>query len=134
MTRVDSNIFFDLLIPNPAWYAWSVTQIDYATAKGPVLINDIVYAELCAHFELQDEMDDFVADLGLVHARMPNEALFAAANAFKRLKARGSSRTSILPDFFIGAHAAALACPILTRDARRYRSYFPRVALITPQT
>jgi predicted nucleic acid-binding protein len=94
-------------------------------ALGPVIINDVVYAEMSAQMDAEAE---------LMLERVPTRALFLAGKIYRRHRSFGGIRTGVLPDFFIGAHAQALGCPILTRDVRRYRTYFPGVALITPQT
>ncbi len=100
-------------------------------SPNPLLINDVVYAELAVRYERIEELDAFIDEAGLVVAPFPRAALFLAGKAFTRYRRAGGSRTGVLPDFFIGAHAAVQQFPLLTRDVGRYRSYFPTVALIS---
>ncbi len=109
-----------------------MSQLEAASLKGPLAINDIVYAELSVRLATIEAVDQVVDETELQMAPMPRAALFLAAKAFHQYRARGGSRTNVLPDFFIGAHAVVLGVPLLTRDARRYRTYFPRLALIAP--
>jgi hypothetical protein len=96
------------------------------------LINDVVYAELSVGFLRVEEVDATIAAAQVEVAPIPREALFLAGKAFQLYRAGGGTRSGVLPDFFIGAHAAVAKVPLLTRDARRYRSYFPTVQLIAP--
>ena len=132
MTLVDTNILLDLAIDDPNWVDWSIRQLDAAAVAGPLLINDIVYAELSVRFPAIEAVDAFLEEAGIVLQPMPRAALFLAGKAFQNYRARGGSRTGVLPDFLIGAHAAVAKLPRLTRDVGRYRSYFPSVALIAP--
>ena len=134
MTLVDSNILFDLLTRDPTWSAWSLAQLDAASVGGPLLINDIIYAELAARYESIERLDGFVGETGLEIAPMPRQALFLAARAHNRYRALGGTRTGVLPDFFIGAQAMVSGYELITRDAARYRTHFPNVRLISPQT
>jgi predicted nucleic acid-binding protein len=131
-TLVDTNVIFDVLYDDPVWAEWSTLQLDAAALRGAVAINDIVYAELSVRFESIEALDQTVADMELMIAPMPRSALFMAGKVFARYRALGGVRTSILPDFILGAHASTLAVPLLSRDARRYRTYFPRLELIAP--
>ena len=132
MALVDSNIILDYLTEDPVWAAWSLTQLNRVAATGQLLINDIVYAEVSIEYDRMEDLDRMLADVGFVLDPIPREALFLAGKAYKQYRAFGGKRTSILPDFFIGAHAATIGRPLLTRDTRRYRTYFPRLALISP--
>ena len=132
MTLVDTNILLDLAIDDTNWVDWSIRQLDAAAVAGPLLINDIVYAELSVRFPAIEAVDAFLEEAGIVLQPMPRAALFLAGKAFQNYRARGGSRTGVLPDFLIGAHAAVAKQPLLTRDVGRYRSYFPSVALIAP--
>ena len=133
MTLVDTNVLLDVLTDDPVWYAWSSAQIDAVAVRGSISINDIVYAELAVRFESLDELDGFVARAALTHRPIPKSALFLAGKAFGAYRKRGGHRSGVLPDFFIGAHASVEKMPLLTRDARRYRTYFPDVELLTPE-
>ncbi|WP_337875674.1 type II toxin-antitoxin system VapC family toxin [Elioraea sp.] len=132
MTLVDTNVLLDLVTDNADWAEWSQRQLEAAAVRGPVLINDVVYAELSVGFLRVEEMNDVLAAAQVEVAPIPREALFLAGKVFQRYRAGGGSRTGVLPDFFIGAHAAVAQLPLLTRDVRRYRSYFPTVRLIAP--
>ncbi len=134
MTLIDSNILIDILSEDPVWLQWSVEQLVLQSDVGAIVINDIVYAEVAAYATSQEGLDGGLRDLGIRFDRIPRAALFTAAKAFQRYRAAGGSRPNVLPDFFIGAHAQAVGCPLLTRDVRRYRTYFPDVVLIRPQT
>ncbi|WP_135470377.1 type II toxin-antitoxin system VapC family toxin [Crenalkalicoccus roseus] len=132
MTLVDTNVLLDLVTENPAWADWSQRQLEAAAVRGPILINDVVYAELSVGFLRMEEVEETLAIAQVETASIPREALFLAGKVFQRYRAGGGTRTGVLPDFFIGAHAAVARLPLLTRDVRRYRSYFPTVTLIAP--
>lgn len=132
MTLVDTNILLDVVTDDPAWADWSIRQLDAAASTGPLLINGVVYAEFSVRFDRSDDVDSVLAEGGFVWSEIPREALFLAGKAFRRYRAAGGARTGVLPDFFIGAHASVLGVPLLTRDAGRYRAYFPSVELIAP--
>lgn len=132
MTLVDANILLDLLTDDPAWAPWSIAALDKATVRGPLFINDVIYAEVSARFERIETLEAFLDDVRMTLAPMPRHALFLAAKTFNRYRKAGGTRTGVLPDFFIGAHAAVLDIPLLTRDVGRYRTYFPTVSLFTP--
>ncbi len=132
MTLVDTNILLDLLSDDPKWRAWSVNQLEQRSAQGPLFINDAIYAELASRFSTEDLLDRKVSELNVTLERMPKHALFLAGQAYERYRRNGGTRSGVLPDFFIGAHAQVARWPLLTRDVRRYRRYFPDVELITP--
>jgi hypothetical protein len=132
MTLVDSNVLFDILIRTPDWWQWSLDQVEQAALRGPILINDIVYAEVSTRYPSVDIVDTVLRDFGIDLVPMPRAALFLAGKAYLRYRTAGGTRTGVLSDFFIGAHAAAENLPLLTRDVRRYRSYFPTINLIAP--
>jgi predicted nucleic acid-binding protein len=131
-TLIDTNVLLDLVTDDPDWAEWSIQQLDAAFLRGPLLINDIVYAEASIRFARIEDLDALLVDGSLNIAPFPRPALFLAGKVFQRYRAAGGTRTGVLPDFFIGAHAAVADLPLLTRDAKRYRSYYPPVALITP--
>ncbi|GLR82631.1 type II toxin-antitoxin system VapC family toxin (plasmid) [Azospirillum oryzae] len=133
MTLVDTNVLLDLVTNDPVWADWSIRQLDGAAVKGPLIINDVVYAELSVGFERIEDLDDLLDEAGIAMEEIPREALFLAGKAFRRYRTAGGARSGVLPDFFIGAHAAVLGLPLLTRDAKRYRSYFPSVVLMAPE-
>ncbi|WP_336810722.1 type II toxin-antitoxin system VapC family toxin [Bosea sp. MMO-172] len=132
-TLVDSNIFFDLITSDPKWGAWSASQLRAAMATGALFVNDVIYAELSIRFDDVETLDAMLSDFGVIVDAMSRQALFAAGKAFRRYRAAGGLRTGVLPDFFIGAHAEVAGLRLLTRDVRRYRTYFPSVELIAPE-
>ncbi|MEO5326402.1 type II toxin-antitoxin system VapC family toxin [Mesorhizobium sp. CC13] len=132
MTLVDTNVLLDLVTDDPHWADWSINQLEACSLRGPLLINDVVYAELAVRYARIEDLEAFVDQAGLEIVPMPREALFLAGKAFTQYRRAGGSRTGVLPDFFIGAHAAVAELPVLTRDVGRYRSYFPLLTLITP--
>ena len=125
MILVDTNVLLDLVTDDPVWAAWSQQQLDLASAQDELAINDIVYAELSIGYARMELLDEMIRNAGLVNAAMPRPALFLAGKAFQRYRSAGGSRTGVLPDFFIGAHAVVADAVLITRDAARYRSYFP---------
>jgi predicted nucleic acid-binding protein len=133
MTLVDSNVLIDILSHDPVWSDWSFRTLSRRSRAGPMVINEIVYAEISVRIESLPELEAIVDDLGVTLHRIPEPALFAAGKAYRRYREAGGIRTGVLPDFFIGAHAQVMGLPILTRDARRYRAYFPEVDLIAPE-
>ena len=132
MTLVDTNVLLDLVTDDPKWADWSLSQLEAASLDGPLLINDAVYAELAVRYERIEHLEAFVEGAGLEMTSMPRAALFLAGKVFTQYRRAGGSRTGVLPDFFIGAHAAVAQLPLLTRDVRRYRTYFPSLKLIAP--
>ncbi|RWA78291.1 type II toxin-antitoxin system VapC family toxin [Mesorhizobium sp.] len=132
MTLVDTNVLLDLATDDPKWADWSLYQLEAASLDGPLLINDAVYAELAVRYERIEHLEAFVDGAGLEMTSMPRAALFLAGKVFTHYRRAGGSRTGVLPDFFIGAHAAVARLPLLTRDVRRYRTYFPSLKLIAP--
>ena len=134
MTLIDTNIVIDVLSEDLQWFAWSSVMLKLRSDCGPLFVNDIVYAELAARFGHEPVLDEALATMDIVLHRSPKHALFLAGRAFGRYRAAGGARTSLIADFIIGAHAAAAQIPILTRDARRYRTCFPNVELISPGT
>jgi predicted nucleic acid-binding protein len=132
MTLVDTNVISDILSANPEWLEWSEDALDRQSQLGPLIANEVVYAELSAWMPSMDELDRDLADLKITISSTPKAALFAAGKAFRRYRAAGGTRTGVLPDLFVGAYAEFAGFPVLTRDPGRYRSYFPKVQLITP--
>ncbi len=131
-TLVDTNILLDIATRDHVWAEWSLGQLDAAALRGPILINDIIYAELSVRYERVEEINAFVDIAGLAQQPIPRAALFLAGKVFQSYRRAGGVRTGVLPDFFIGAHAAVEALPLLTRDVQRYRNYFPKLTLIAP--
>lgn len=132
MILIDTNVLLDLVTDDPRWAEWSQQQLDAAALRDRLAINPIVYAEFSSRFHRIEDLDAMLDSVAIVVAEMPREALFLAGQVFKTYRSRGGSRTSVLPDFFIGAQAAVLGATLITRDARRYRTYFPTVELVAP--
>jgi predicted nucleic acid-binding protein len=127
---VDTNVLLDVTEADEQWRDWSQEQM--SRYVGRLLVNPIIYTELCYEAGKVEDVDAVLITLGLGFEELPRQALFLASQAFKFYRRRGGNKTIPLPDFFIGAHAAAKGIPILTRDVARYRSYFPDVSLIHP--
>ncbi|HEY5708539.1 MAG TPA: type II toxin-antitoxin system VapC family toxin [Solirubrobacterales bacterium] len=132
-TFVDSNVLIDVLSDDPVWGAWSSEALSGAGAEGPLLINEVVYAEVSARYSRIEVLDRELSEEDFQREHTPWQAAFLAGKAFLDYKRRGGSKRSPLPDFFIGAHAAVRDLPLLTRDPIRYRTYFPTVELIAPE-
>jgi predicted nucleic acid-binding protein len=132
LTLVDSNALLDIFTADPVWCDWSTGQLDAASLRGPLCINDVIYAELSVRFDRIEVLDTILAEMKLGRRPIPAPALFLAGKVFRRYRKAGGARTGVLPDFFIGAQAAVEGVPLLTRDQRRYTSYFPTVTLISP--
>ena len=131
-TLVDTNVLLDLVTDHPDWSKWSVARLEEAALAGPLVINDIVYAETSIRYERMEDLDAMLDQAMIEVSATPRAALFLAGKAFQQYRVVGGTRTGILPDFFIGAHASIEGWRLLTRDVGRYQRYFPRVTLITP--
>lgn len=132
MTLVDSNVLLDIFTRTPGWWEWSLAQLEDAALQGPLLVNDVIFAETSIRFAAIEDFEAALADAGITVAPIPRMALFQAGKASVQYRNAGGARSGVLPDFFIGAHAAVERLPLLTRDTRRYRTYFPTVTLIAP--
>ncbi|MGE0005382.1 MAG: type II toxin-antitoxin system VapC family toxin [Parvibaculaceae bacterium] len=133
MTLVDANVLLDLVTGDPDWADWSIAQLEAQSLTGPLWINDVVYAELSVRYDSMENLEMFLKQTGIEVAAMPRAALFLAGKVFARYRRSGGRRMGVLPDFFIGAHAAVSQWPLVTRDAGRYRTYFSSLMLISPQ-
>lgn len=132
MILVDSDILIDILENSPVWGSWSAARLIAVGADETVAINPVVYAELSVGFDSQTSLDRWLDRLEIVLVETPRAALFRAGRAFLAYRRSGGTRSSLLPDILIGAHAEVAGVAILTRDTRRYRTYFPAVRLIAP--
>jgi predicted nucleic acid-binding protein len=132
VTLVDTCVLIDVLTDNPTWAGWSATALARARNIGELAVNPIVYAEVSAAFDSIEALNDALPARDFVRHQLPYEAGFLASRAFVTYRRRGGARRSPLPDFYIGAHAAVSKFRLLTRDASRYRGYFPTVELLTP--
>ena len=132
MILIDTNVLIDIATEDPVWAEWSLQEFNAAAAMDELAINDVVYAELSVGYDSVDELDRAIQRVGITLAPIPRAALFVAGRVFQRYRAAGGIRTGVLPDFFLGAHAAVAGVRLLTRDTRRYRTYFPELTLIAP--
>lgn len=132
MILVDSCVIIDLLEEDPRWANWSQQQLVSAAFRDSLAINAVIYAEISVGFGSIEQVDDMLTATQIAVEAIPREALFLAGKAYRRYKRLGGTRTGTLPDFFIGAHAAVLDIPLLTRDIGRYGAYFPTLQLISP--
>jgi predicted nucleic acid-binding protein len=130
---VDTNVLLDLVLEDEVWAEWSQHQLETASIHERLAINPVIYSELSIAFARVEELDGMLADAALAYEAIPRDALFLAGKAFMNYRRRRGTRQGVLPDFYIGAHAAVMKWPLLTRDADRYRSYFPTVRLLTPE-
>lgn len=133
MLLVDTNVLLDVLEDDPNWAEWSLRQLRAQAQVHELVINPVIYAELSLAFDSVQALDAALAGMGFAFEELPRPALFLAGRAFVRYRRKGGTKGNVLADFFIGAHAAVAGCGILTRDARRYRNYFPRVPLVVPE-
>ena len=129
---VDSNVILDVLTDDGEWLDWSAAMLEECSQQGPLVINPIIYAEVAAGFTAIEDLDDAVPPSWLRRDPLPWESAFLAGHSFSRYRRRGGARRSPLPDFYVGAHASVAGLTLLTRDARRYRTYFPKLKLIAP--
>lgn len=132
-TLVDSNVLVDVLSRDAQWLSWSVEALATAADRGPVVINPIVYAEVSTGFTSIEDLDKALPQDDFVRVPLPWSAAFLAGKSFLNYRKRGGAKRSPLPDFYIGAHAAVSKFALLTRDATRYRTYFPTVELVVPE-
>ncbi len=132
MTLVDTNVLLDLVTNDLQWSEWSLARLEEAALNGPVLINDVIYAETSIRYDRIEDLNSMLTETMIEIAPMPRAALFLAGKVFQRYRTAGRVRTGVLPDFFIGAHAAIEGWQLLTRDGRRYRTYFLKLALTAP--
>lgn len=132
ITAVDTNILLDILVPNERFYAASADALEQAASEGLIVISDIVYAELCIHFEAQRECDGFLESNEIRVQNLTHEAHFLASRAWRIYRQQGGKRTRILADFLVGAHAQKQATRLLSRDRGFYRNLFPSLDLLDP--
>jgi len=129
---VDTNVLLDVATEDPMWFDWSVSRLGQAADRDGLAINPIVYAELSVHYDTLEALEAALSGQPFARLALPWDAAFVAGKAYRRYRSRGGSKRSPLPDFYIGAHAAVAGLALLTRNAKRYREYFPRLRLIAP--
>ena len=130
---VDTNVLVDVLENDPDWADWSIAQLQAQSKVYRLAINPIIYAELSLTFSTVEALDQVLDSMELRMLEIPKPALFLAGKAFVQYRRSGSVKNNVLGVFFIGAHAAVSGLPVLTRDTRRYKNYFPSVRLVTPE-
>lgn len=133
VTLVDSNVLLDVFTDDSAWAGWSGRALASCLDEGTVVLNPIVYAEVSVGFDRIEELDEALPATAFIREALPYSAGFLAGKAFLSYRRKGGSKSSPLPDFYIGAHAAVARYRLLTRDARRYRTYFPRLEIVAPR-
>ena len=129
---VDSNVLIDILTEDPVWSRWSSGALEEQAERDVLTINPIIYAEVSMGFDRIEELDSVLRSAIFHRLALPYEAAFLAGRCFLTYRKRGGARASPLPDFYIGAHASVAQMTLLTRDATRYRTYFPKLALVAP--
>ena len=129
---VDTNVLVDVLEDDPDWAEWSISQLRSQSKVHRLIINPIIYSELSLTFSAVEAMDETLSLMEIPMVEIPKAALFLAGKAFVQYRRKGGTKTNVLGDFFIGAHAAVSGLPVLTRDVRRYAHYFPSVRLVSP--
>ena len=132
MILVDANVILDLVENDPVWADWSQQQLETASLQTTLCINPVIYAELSIAFDKIEDLETVLNEGAFRLEPIPREALFLAGKAFVEYRKQRETKTGVLPDFFIGAHAAVRGLTLLTRDTRRYASYFPTLQLIVP--
>ena len=131
-TLVDSSVLLDILVDDAEWRDWSASMLDMAAREGALYITPIIYAEVSVGFDEIEELEDALPLRFCRRVDLPWAAAFVAGKAYLKYRQRGGTRTSPIADFYIGAHAAIAGFTLLTRDARRYREYFPTLRLVAP--
>jgi len=129
---VDSSVVLDVFLDDPEWGDWSEGVLSKLSVTHSLFINPMIYTEVSIGFERIEELEKAVGECGLKMVTIPREALFLAGKVYLKYRKGKGKKVAPLPDFFIGAHAEILGCSILTRDLKRYRTYFPKVTLVSP--
>jgi predicted nucleic acid-binding protein len=133
LTLVDANVLLDIFTEDPRWFAWSSEALSMSAELGGLAINPIIYAEVSTRFADIAVLDSALPETSFKRLALPYSAGFLAAKAFLEYRGRGGQRIAPLPDFYIGAHAAVAGFRLLTRDAKRFRTYFPRLEVVAPE-
>ena len=129
---VDSCVLLDVLTEDPKWCSWSAEQIAQAAENGFIIINPVIYSEISISFERIEDIESIFTDDVFVYRSIPKEAAFLAGKCFLKYRRSGGNKSLPLPDFFIGAHASIEGLPLITRDVKRFRNYYPALELICP--
>lgn len=131
-TLVDSNVLLDIMTEDPRWFEWSAQTVERIADQSRLVINPVVYAEVSVRYSNIEDLDEALPRRLFDREPIPFEAAFLAGKAFQAYRLRGGSKDAPLPDFFIGAHAAIAGYALLTRDAARFRTYFPKLIVVAP--
>jgi len=134
MVLVDSNVVLDIADKSSTWHERSLQTIEHLEFENNLMLNPVIYSEISIGYESIEDLSAFIVRCGFEFIILPKEALFLAGKAFVNYRKNKGTKTNVLPDFFIGAHAAVQGLHLLTRDTRCYRTCFPGVNLITPET
>jgi hypothetical protein len=129
---VDSNVILDIFLNDPNWVDWSEKTLNHFSKTNALFINPIIYTQVSIGYNRIEELENVLQKAGFEMLEIPKEALFLAGKVFLKYRRNKGTKSSPLPDFFIGAHAAVLNINLITRDVSRYATYFPSVRLITP--
>lgn len=130
---IDSNVLLDVMTEDPRWFAWSAHALEQAADRFRLVINPVVYAEVSVRYTRIEDVDAALPRAMIDREPIPFEAAFLAGKCFLTYRRRGGTKLSPLSDFFIGAHAAVAGYQLMTRDAARYRTYFPNLSLLAPE-
>jgi hypothetical protein len=133
MVLVDSNVIMDVTGHDPTWESWSAKQLEHWGSREQLAVNPLIYAELSIDYDSPQDLDLDLSEWGFAKLDLPYEAAFIAGRAFLSYRRSGGTKHAPLPDFYIGAHAQVAGLRLLTRDAARNRTYFPRLRLIAPE-
>lgn len=131
-TLVDSNVLLDIMTEDPVWQEWSTDALSEAAEQGPLFINHVIYSEVSIRFSTVEALEEALPSRDYRREPIPWEAAFLAGKAFLSYRQKQGTKSTTLPDFFIGAHAAVADLQLLTRDVSRFRTYFPTVRLLSP--
>ena len=131
---VDSNVLIDIFTEDPVWYHWSSERLAELAEGSVLVVNPIIYAEISVRFDRIEDLEEALPTDRFEREPLPWEAGFLAGKCFTRYRRGGGDRRSPLPDFYIGAHAAVRGMTLLTRDASRYRTYFPQLSVVAPDS
>lgn len=130
---IDTNVLLNVALKDPNWGAWSVERLATLGNEATLVINPVIYAELAPTYARPEDLDKAFPAAYLRREELPYAAAFLAGRMHQQYRMSGGTRDRTLPDFLIGAHAMVMEYRLLTRDARRYRTYFPKLEIITPE-
>ncbi len=130
---LDSCVYLDIFTRDPNWFDWSRHELARAADAGRIVLNPVIYAEISVRFQRIEELRALLSEDVFEYQQIPQEAAFLAAKCFMEYRKRGGRKSSPLPDFFIGAHAAVAQLPLVTRDKNRFHKYFPKLEIICPK-